>query len=78
MVRVQAACGLEADARFRAHLTLARARDRSGTDATALLEAAYAPAGSIRVDRVVLYRSHLSRGPARYETVVSQPLRGVP
>jgi 2'-5' RNA ligase len=66
---VQAAVGLPPDARFHAHLTLGRARDRLGTDATALLDGGAAPASRLDVDRLVLYRSHLGHGPARYEAL---------
>jgi 2'-5' RNA ligase len=69
------ACGLAADGRFRGHLTLARVRDRDGTDAAALVEAPTEPA-TLRVDRLVLFRSHLGRGPARYEAIATAALRG--
>jgi 2'-5' RNA ligase len=32
----------------------------------------------LRVDRVVLYRSHLGRGPARYEALAAASLGGGP
>jgi 2'-5' RNA ligase len=73
---VQAAVGLPPEARFRGHLTLGRARDRFGTDASALLDRAEGPASRLKVDRLVLYRSHLGRGPARYEALSSAPLGG--
>ncbi len=72
---VRSAVGLPEDDRFRGHLTLARARDRLGTDATALV-GVVAPAVGLAVDRLVLYRSHLGRGPARYEALVTAELRG--
>jgi 2'-5' RNA ligase len=56
---------------FRAHLTLARARDERGTNLTAWLAGHEAPSGSLPVERVILYRSHLGRGPARYEELES-------
>lgn len=71
----QAAAGLDPEARFRAHLTLARARERDGTDASRLLSA-HSPPGRVEVDRIVLYRSHLGRGPAQYEELASAPLTG--
>jgi 2'-5' RNA ligase len=71
---VQAAVGLPPDARFHAHLTLGRARDRFGTDASALLDGVVAPASRLDVDRLVLYRSHLGQGPARYEVLSSARL----
>lgn len=62
---------------FRGHLTLARARD--GAEPLALAAVASAggepPRGRIEVDRVDLYRSHLSSGPARHELLASAPLR---
>jgi 2'-5' RNA ligase len=73
---VQAATGLQPEDRFRAHLTLARARDRSGTDAGPLLASGQPPEGQIEVDHMVLYRSHLGRGPARYEALAVAPLSG--
>lgn len=73
---VQAAVGLEPEPRFRAHLTLARARDRLGADATALTSADPPPPGRIDVDRLVLCRSYLGRGPARYEALASASLGG--
>lgn len=71
------ALGLEAGGRFRGHLTLARARDRLGTDASALLVGVTPATARLAVDRLVLYRSHLGRGPARYEALTTAPLGGV-
>lgn len=59
---------------FRAHLTLARSRDgRRGQVLMATLAGAAGepPRGEITVDRLELYRSHLGRGPARYEVLAS-------
>ncbi|HYN63936.1 MAG TPA: RNA 2',3'-cyclic phosphodiesterase [Candidatus Limnocylindrales bacterium] len=70
---VQAAAELEDGTPFRPHVTLARARDRRGTDAKALL-AGGVPAGSVPVRGVTLFRSHLGRGPARYEILAEVPL----
>jgi 2'-5' RNA ligase len=62
---------------FRPHLTLGRARD--GFERPSLTEltraSAEPPTGYIEVDRVDLYRSHLSRGPARHELLATAPLR---
>jgi RNA 2',3'-cyclic 3'-phosphodiesterase len=71
---VRAALGLPQDDRFRGHLTLARSRGRTGTDARALAEMP-CPASRLDVDRLVLYRSHLGRGPARYEDLATARLR---
>jgi 2'-5' RNA ligase len=69
------ACALPDEMRFRGHVTLARARERDGADVADLLDAD-APAGRLPVERVVLYRSHLGRGPARYEALADIPLGG--
>jgi RNA 2',3'-cyclic 3'-phosphodiesterase len=61
------------EASFRPHLTLARARDERGLRLADWLARREAPVGSIEVDGVVLYRSHLGRGPAQYEPLVSLP-----
>lgn len=77
---VAAALGVADDRPFAPHLTLARARDR-GTDLAGWLAGRDTPTGRIAVEEVRLYRSHLGRGPARYETLSSVPLRataGVP
>jgi RNA 2',3'-cyclic 3'-phosphodiesterase len=57
---------------FRAHVTIARAR-REPVSVRGLVERA-APTGSIAVDHVDLMRSHLGRGPARYERLASVEL----
>jgi 2'-5' RNA ligase len=72
----QSAAGLASVERFRAHLTLARARERFGADASAYLSAGDAPGGRLAVDRLVLYRSHTGQGPARYEELLVAPLTG--
>jgi 2'-5' RNA ligase len=74
---MQGALGLEAVDRFRGHLTLARARDRLGTDVSTVLAGVTPATARLAVDRVVLYRSHLGRGPARYEALATAPFRGV-
>jgi 2'-5' RNA ligase len=73
---VQTAAGREAGTPFRPHITLARARDRRGTDAGELV-AAGVPVGRIPVRGVTLFRSHLGGRPARYEVLAEVPL-GVP
>ncbi len=72
---VRAALGLPDDERFRGHLTLARARERFGADASGLV-AIPVPSARLEVDRLVLYRSHPGRGPARYEALATAALRG--
>lgn len=74
---VQRAAGMEPESRFRGHLTLARLRNGHETDASDLLGDAPAPTLPFEVDRVVLYRSHLGGGPARYEELAVAPLTGV-
>ncbi len=60
---------------FRAHLTLARCEDpRGGLAAAAALAAAASRfAASWRAGSLVLYESHLGRGPARYVVVAEAP-----
>jgi 2'-5' RNA ligase len=59
---------------FRAHLTLARARAERGAPLDEGLLTAELPQGDILVDRLVLYRSHLGRGPATYQSLAEVPL----
>lgn len=73
---VRAAVSLPPEDRFSGHLTLARARDRFGTDARGLLDNVPAPEARLAVDQLILFRSHLGRGPARYETLAAVPLPG--
>jgi len=57
---------------FRSHLTLSRIRPHQ--DVARLLEAAGPLDLAMTVDRVVVYRSHLGRGGARYEEIEEFPL----
>ena len=66
---VRRAAGVETS-EFRGHVTLARAR-RDPVDLRAWLRDAEAALGELAVDRVDLMRSHLGRGPARYEVLES-------
>lgn len=60
------ASGWEAEDRpFRPHLTLARIRPHQ--DVRAVLDQIEAPSAGWLVDAVLVYRSHLGRGGARYE-----------
>jgi 2'-5' RNA ligase len=61
---------------FAPHLTLARTDGVPGADQRAgrLAELAEGLSLSWKTDRVVLYRSILGRGPARYEAVAESPL----
>ena len=52
---------------FRPHVTLARARPERGLDLASWMSGRAVPAGVIPLERVILYRSHLGRGPAHYE-----------
>jgi RNA 2',3'-cyclic 3'-phosphodiesterase len=73
-----AARGWPSDGRpFRAHLTIGRCDDpAAGREALGALEAeARTLAASWLVDRVVLFESHLGRGPARYAVIAGAPLR---
>ena len=71
------AIGLPAGEPFRPHVTLARARHAS-VDLRGWIEpaSASAPDGALGVDRIELLRSHLGRGPARYETLAAFDLGG--
>jgi 2'-5' RNA ligase len=62
---------------YRPHITLGRARRRS-VDLRGWIEpaSASAPEGTLTIDTLHLMRSHLSGGPARYETLASFPLGG--
>jgi 2'-5' RNA ligase len=61
---VREAVGLDDEQPYRPHLTLARTR---GHGHARIDPAMSAPAGTLRVDELVLYRSLLGGGPARYE-----------
>lgn len=63
---------------FRAHITLARVRGEGRERLGDWLRSLDAPSGIVNVDRAELYRSHLGRGPARYESLASihLPQRG--
>lgn len=52
---------------FRPHVTLARARAERGIDLSAWIAGRAVPSGVVPLERVILYRSHLGRGPAQYE-----------
>ena len=58
--------------RFRPHVTLARARDRRGIEVPELPPAPRLPIWT--ADRLVLFRSRLGSGPARYEELGGYPL----
>ncbi len=68
---------VRAEGPFHPHVTLGRARHRHGSQVSDLLRDARLPRGRLRVDRAVLYRSHLGGGPARYETIAESPLASV-
>ena len=74
-VAVRLAVSVDLSAPFRAHLTLARA---SGDRALPLPDAlwrATLPVGQLAVERLVLYRSHLSAAAPRYEALGEFPLQ---
>jgi RNA 2',3'-cyclic 3'-phosphodiesterase len=70
---VRAALAPDESSRFRAHVTLGRAKS-DPVDLRAWIADARPPQGSLRVDDLVLMRSHLGRGPARYEALATAPL----
>ena len=61
---------------FRAHLTLARCEDPAAgrAAAAAVADAAAGMRAAWRADSLVLYESHLGRGPARYAVVAEDRL----
>jgi 2'-5' RNA ligase len=61
--------------RFRAHVTLARARSEP-VDLRDWVAGADAPDGRLEIGEMLLMRSHLGRGPARHEVVGTVPLGG--
>lgn len=71
--RLRTALELDSSAPFRPHLTLGRARGEP-VDLSAWRTAADEPQGVREVTRLELMRSHLGRGPARYEIISSTPL----
>ena len=73
---VAVALGLETSRPLRPHLTLARER-REPVDLRSWLASASAPDGALAAERIELMRSHIGRGPARYETLAAITL-GVP
>ena len=70
---LRAALGLDDAQPFRPHVTIARARGRS-VDLRAFLAGESGPSMTFRTDRIELMRSHLGRGPARYEVIESAVL----
>ena len=62
--------------RFRPHLTLGRSRVRRGEPLGPWLATLPVPIGTLPVSDAVLYRSHLGRGPARYEVLSGAALGG--
>jgi 2'-5' RNA ligase len=75
---VRAALRPEDPGPFRPHVTLARSRHRHGSPVTDLVALARVPDGELVVDRLVLYQSRLSSGPARYEVLHTAPLAEAP
>ena len=59
---------------FRGHVTLGRARGRLGSDLSSWMTRHAAPTGTVPLERVILYRSHLGTGPARYEALGWAPV----
>jgi 2'-5' RNA ligase len=61
---------------LKAHLTLGRSRHRRGEPLGSWLGSRVFPATALAVEDVVLYRSHLGRGPARYSELARLRLGG--
>jgi 2'-5' RNA ligase len=61
---------------LKAHLTLGRSRVRRGEPLGPWLARRGFPPTELGVEDVVLYRSHLGRGPARYSELARLRLRG--
>jgi 2'-5' RNA ligase len=61
---------------LKAHLTLGRSRVRRGEPLGPWLGSRVFPAIALAVEDVVLYRSHLGRGPARYSELARLRLGG--
>src|SRR5688500_14986168 len=70
---LHAELGVEVAGPYRPHLTLARVR-RQPMNLASWLSDASAPDGELVVDRLLLMRSHLGSGPARYDIVGSAAL----
>jgi 2'-5' RNA ligase len=73
-INVRIAVDCETASPFRAHLTLARARGDRGVTLPAATWKVPMPAGSLAVEELVLYRSHMGAGHARYEALANIPL----
>jgi 2'-5' RNA ligase len=69
---VRGATALDDEQAWRPHVTIARSRDRRGAQLPHA--ATEPPTGIIPALEVVLFRSHLGAGPARYETVAELSL----
>jgi len=70
---VRRALALPEAAPVRGHVTLGRARS-APLDLRPWVASARPPEGNLVVERVDLMRSHLGRGPARYEVLATIPL----
>jgi 2'-5' RNA ligase len=70
---LRAALGFDDARPFRPHVTIARARGRP-VDLRAFLAGESGPSMIFRTDHIELMRSHLGRGPARYELIESAVL----
>jgi RNA 2',3'-cyclic 3'-phosphodiesterase len=72
---LRSALGLDDAQPFQPHVTIARARGRS-VDLRSFLAGESGPPMTFRTDCIELMRSHLGRGPARYEVIESAVLEG--
>jgi 2'-5' RNA ligase len=70
---IRSALASDEATRFRPHVTLARARGEP-VDLRDWLADADVPSGEMSADRMLLMRSYLGGGPARYETIAALPI----
>ena len=68
-IAVRIAMGCETRSPFRGHLTLARAHGDRGVTVPPRTWQVPMPEGELAINELILYRSHIGHGPARYETL---------
>ena len=68
-IAVRIAMDCETKSPFRGHLTLARAHGDRGVMVPKATWQVPMPAGELAIEELILYRSHIGQGPAKYETL---------